>query len=246
MTNTLFPAPGGMPRICVPLTGETLPALAAQCAQLGHIPFDLVEWRIDYLKDRSERQEALALLRKSLPDTPLLATFRTAPEGGEADITDSDYDTLLQGLIRSGEIAAVDMEYRFGASFCTALAQEAEAHGVYPIVSSHDFEKTPANEEMTERLEAMLAAGGAAKLAVMPQAPEDVLRLLAVTDKIRRTHPDRVIITMAMGKLGIISRLAGEIFGSALTFAAAGRASAPGQIDARLLREILLAIHGGK
>lgn len=246
MTQPLFPAPGGMPGICVPLTGETLPALAAQCAHLAGTPFDLVEWRIDYLKDRSEWPAALALLRKSLPGTPLLATFRSAREGGEADITETDYETLLQGLIRSGKIAAVDIEYRSGSALCTALAEEAEAHGVYPIVSSHDFAKTPDNEEMAKRLEAMLAAGGAAKLAVMPQAPEDVLRLLAVTDQVRRTHPGRVIITMAMGKLGIISRLAGEIFGSALTFAAAGRPSAPGQIDARLLREMLLAIHGEK
>lgn len=246
MTQPLFPASGGMPKICVPLTGETLPALAAQCAHLAGIPFDLVEWRIDYLKDRAERQEALALLRKSLGDTPLLATFRSAPEGGEADIIETDYETLLHELIRSGQIAAVDIEYRFGAFPCAALAEEAAARGVYPIVSSHDFQKTPDNEEMTKRLEAMLAAGGAAKLAVMPQVPEDVLRLLAVTDKVRRAHPGRIIITMAMGKLGIISRLSGEIFGSALTFAAAGRPSAPGQIGARLLREVLLAIHGGQ
>lgn len=233
-----------MPLICVPLTGETLPALADQCGQLTGRPFDLVEWRMDYVKDRSQLPAALALLRKSLPGIPLLATFRTAEEGGEADMAQADYEMLLKELIRSGDIAAVDIEYRFGPDFCRDLAEDAAAHGVYPIVSSHDFHKTPGNEEMTARLEAMLAAGGAAKLAVMPRVPQDVLRLLAVTDKVRRAHPGRIIITMSMGKMGIISRLAGEIFGSSLTFAAAGRPSAPGQIDARLLREVLDTIHG--
>lgn len=246
MTDSLFSPQNTTPLICVPLTGETVPALAVQCAGLTDISFDLVEWRMDYLKDRAQVPAALALLRKSLPGIPLLATFRTAPEGGEADMTQADYEALLKDLIRSGGIAAIDIEYRFGADFCRALAEDGKAHGVYPIVSSHDFQKTPADEEMETRLEAMLAAGGAAKLAVMPQVPEDVLRLLAVTDKVRRAHPDRVIITMSMGKMGIISRLAGETFGSALTFAAAGRPSAPGQIDARLLRQVLDAIHGGK
>ena len=233
-----------MPLICVPLTGETLPALAAQCGQLTGRPFDLVEWRVDYIKDRTQVPAALMLLRKSLPGIPLLATFRTAEEGGEADIPRAEYEALLKALICSGDIAAVDIEYRFGPDFCRTLAEGAKTHGVYPIVSSHDFEKTPGNEEMETRLEAMLAAGGAAKLAVMPQVPQDVLRLLAVTDKVRRAHPRRVIITMSMGKMGIISRLAGEIFGASLTFAAAGRPSAPGQIDARLLRKVLDTIHG--
>ena len=40
---------------------------------------------------------------------------------------------------------------------------------------------------------------------------------------------------MSMGKLGVISRICGEVFGSAVTFGTAGKASAPGQLPANQL-----------
>ena len=47
------------------------------------------------------------------------------------------------------------------------------------------------------------------------------------------------VITMSMGKQGIVSRISGSLTGSALTFATAGEASAPGQIPVEKMREIL-------
>ncbi|MDI5818043.1 type I 3-dehydroquinate dehydratase, partial [Salmonella enterica subsp. enterica serovar Kentucky] len=41
---------------------------------------------------------------------------------------------------------------------------------------------------------------------------------------------------MSMSKTGVISRLAGEVFGSAATFGAVKKASAPGQISVADLR----------
>ena len=56
-------------------------------------------------------------------------------------------------------------------------------------------------------------------------------------------YADRPIITMSMGTMGIISRLAGESFGSSMTFGAAQTASAPGQMDVADLNDVLNAIH---
>ena len=47
------------------------------------------------------------------------------------------------------------------------------------------------------------------------------------------------INTMAMGELGAVTRTAGALFGNAMTFASAGKASAPGQIDVHALKRIL-------
>ena len=44
---------------------------------------------------------------------------------------------------------------------------------------------------------------------------------------------------MAMGPLGTVTRAAGALFGNAMTFASAGKASAPGQIDVHELKRIL-------
>jgi len=70
-----------------------------------------------------------------------------------------------------------------------------------------------------------------------------VLELLTATEEMGRLYSDKPIITMSMGPLGLISRLAGETFGSALTFGAGEKASAPGQIPAKQLKEVLDLIH---
>jgi 3-dehydroquinate dehydratase-1 len=81
------------------------------------------------------------------------------------------------------------------------------------------------------------------KLAVMPQSREDVLSLLAETGSFHETYPDQPLITMSMGALGVVSRIAGETFGSCVTFGAGNQASAPGQMPMDELEKILNAIH---
>ena len=76
----------------------------------------------------------------------------------------------------------------------------------------------------------------------MPLGRADVITLLDATQEADASI-DKPIVTMAMGRMGLISRLCGEAFGSALTFGSVGAASAPGQINAEDLREILALIH---
>ena len=52
-------------------------------------------------------------------------------------------------------------------------------------------------------------------------------------------HPETPVITMSMGALGAVSRICGEAMGSAMTFASAGKASAPGQIELEVLNPVL-------
>lgn len=49
---------------------------------------------------------------------------------------------------------------------------------------------------------------------------------------------------MSMGGLGAVSRFSGQVFGSDLTFGMIGEASAPGQVDAKALRQVLDTING--
>ena len=53
------------------------------------------------------------------------------------------------------------------------------------------------------------------KMAVMPQSERDVLVLLDATLSMKELHAQTPVITMAMGKNGVVSRLSGEVFGSA-------------------------------
>ena len=81
------------------------------------------------------------------------------------------------------------------------------------------------------------------KIAVMPQTKKDVLTLLSATEEMASDYADRPIITMSMAGTGVISRLCGEVFGSSMTFGAAGKASAPGQIGAEKLHQALQIVH---
>ena len=121
----------------------------------------------------------------------------------------------------------------------------AHAHGVRVVCSSHDFDKTPPRQEMVDRLCRMQALGAdIAKLAVMPRSRQDVAALLAATAEMAELHPQTPVITMSMGALGQISRMAGGTFGSAATFAAAGSASAPGQPTLEDVRAMLALLEG--
>ena len=112
------------------------------------------------------------------------------------------------------------------------------------IVSNHDFDKTPDKDEILERLIKMQKLGAdIPKIAVMPTCKKDVITLLAATEEMATNHCDTPIITMSMGSMGLISRLCGEAFGSALTFGAIGKTSAPGQMNVEDLSKILSLIH---
>ena len=90
-------------------------------------------------------------------------------------------------------------------------------------------------------VDTLLAMEGAdiAKLAVMPHCAADAARLLEATAVAAAQMPRTPLITMSMGALGAVTRVCGGAFGSMATFGTAGHASAPGQPDADLLREIL-------
>jgi len=67
---------------------------------------------------------------------------------------------------------------------------------------------------------------------------------LDATWEVRQTA-NRPIVTISMGKLGLVSRIAGSTFGSAITFGTAGTASAPGQLDSANLKNILDVLENG-
>jgi 3-dehydroquinate dehydratase I len=237
----------GMPKICVPITARDLGALRvdAEALAAAREVWDVVELRVDHLDlDAVPPDDALGTVRDALPDAPLLFTFRTRPEGGERDIAAADHEALLLAAIGSGRVDAVDVELFSDRDALHRVVGAAHAAGVPVVMSSHDFAATPDREEIVARLTAQQDLGAdVVKIAVMPNDAADVVTLLEATLAYSSTVGARPAITMAMGGLGVVSRLAGETFGSALTFGTVGRASAPGQVDARALREVLALVH---
>ena len=116
-------------------------------------------------------------------------------------------------------VALLDIEFFTAGADLPALVEQAHSAGVAVVCSSHDFTKTPPRAELVCRMVQMQQAGAdLPKLAVMPRCRTDVLELLAATAEMADLHPKTPVITMSMGALGSVSRLAGEVFGSAMTF----------------------------
>ncbi|MFA6507114.1 MAG: type I 3-dehydroquinate dehydratase [Treponemataceae bacterium] len=236
----------GRPKICVPLVGETKAEIIDEARLVASLAPDLVELRIDFFKDVHDPAKVLDTLREArnaLGELPLLFTFRTRREGGKTSIDDAYYAELNGIACKSALIDLIDVELNTPRSIRDAVIAMAREKGVFVVVSNHDFEKTPNVDELVDRLVAASRIGDIAKIAVMPLSPEDVVSLLAATVAAKRQIGDAPIITISMGAFGVVSRLTGEAFGSAVTFGSAKAASAPGQIPVATLRTVLNVVH---
>lgn len=237
----------GKPKICVPLIGKNNVELMEEAKALKELKLDIVEWRIDHhqdVEDISKMEEALKELRDELGNTPLLVTFRSKKEGGEREVSVAYYAELNKAMAATGMADMIDVELFTGDEIVKEIVDFAHSKDVKVVMSNHDFFKTPAKEEIVSRLCKMQKMNAdLPKIAVMPQTTEDVLTLLSATNEMVTKHADRPIITMSMAGMGVVSRLAGEAFGSALTFGAAKAASAPGQVPVEKLAQVLEIMH---
>jgi 3-dehydroquinate dehydratase-1 len=238
----------GMPKICVPIVGVTKEAILDEARAITKLPADVVEWRIDWFEnvfDFAALEDVMKGLREVLGDMPILMTFRTSKEGGEKAIEDEVYADINIRAAQTGYVDMVDVEVFTGDEIVKRIIDGAHAAGVKVVASNHDFFKTPDKDDIVGRLRKMQDLGAdIPKIAVMPQNKKDVLTLLAATEEMANEYADRPIITMSMAGTGVISRLAGEVFGSALTFGAAAKASAPGQMGVEDLKKVLTILHG--
>ena len=237
----------GLSKIIVPVCAKTEKELLSQAASLFHMPVDAVEWRADQFGAIFEERavlHTLQSLREAAGDLPLLFTIRTKSEGGSFEGTKEAYFQLNLAAAKSGLADLVDVEFGEGSASIMAHVQQLQASGVRVVASSHNFDRTPSQAEMVLRLQAMQRSGAdIVKIAVMPNSAEDVLRLLCASEEFNRLYTDRPVIAISMGGLGCVSRVAGAVSGSDMTFGAVDTISAPGQLPANTLDGILRALH---
>ena len=237
----------GIPKICVPIVAKTKEEIIAEALSFTNIHVDVVEWRVDWfdgIEDIEKVKDVLKDLVPALNNIPLLFTFRTAKEGGEKAISSKDYAEFNKAVAATGLVDMIDIEAFTGDDIVKGIIESVHAKGVKVIASNHDFEKTPSKDDIIYRLRKMQGLeADILKIAVMPKCKLDVLELLEATVIMSERYADRPIITMSMSSMGVISRLAGEVFGSALTFGAVKKVSAPGQISVVDLHKILELLH---
>ena len=238
----------GSPKVIVPIVAATAEGILAKAAEFANYTMDVVEWRVDFYEDVFHTDKVLSTLnalRAALGDTPILFTFRTKKEGGEKDIAPEDYLALITAVANSGDADAVDVEIFSGDDLVRKAIDAVHAAGKAVVGSNHDFGGTPKKADLIYRLRKVQDMGAdIPKIAVMPKGTADVITLLDATQEMANCYADRPIITMSMGS-GVITRLCGEYFGSAMTFGAVGQVSAPGQIPVEQLKTAMDILHRG-
>lgn len=235
------------PKICVPMV-EVLRDKITNCAkEYADLPVDMVEWRVDYYAGyERELPDIVSELKYLLGNKELVVTLRTEKEGGEPNGSRFDYFSLIETILEQGQADYVDVEVARDEEIVGRLSSQYHASHTKIIGSYHDFEKTPSAEEILERLQRAKHVGATvAKLACMPHSREDVDTLLETTAKMKEKYPDYPLITMAMGELGLDSRLYGGLYGSEVSFGCVGQTSAPGQISYEKMREVFEKVYCG-
>lgn len=234
--------------ICLPLMAKSGDDLFRQAEELSCLLPDVLEWRVDafdQVADIGETLLVLRQLRQIIGNLPLIFTCRIDREGGLTSIPQDLRLALITSAIGSGMIDLVDIELCNDRRFLETVRNQATLHDCRLILSSHNFQDTPAEPCIINTLvEAQTAGADIAKLAVMPRKYSDVLTLLTATDKARNGAVDIPMVTMAMGKMGRISRMAGGLFGSDITFASGRQVSAPGQMPIDELRTGIALLSG--
>ena len=217
---------GTIPRVVLGVDGNA-PAVT-QAAEAG---VDILEVRVDLFEhvtaDRV-RDEVKALKRHGLP---LIGTIRSPKEGGgRAKLTDAQRLELYDVL--APLVDAIDVELH--ASIVKSVSAAARRHEATLILSYHDFQRTPAAQELERISEAATALNAdVVKIATSARSEDDVRRLLRFTLE----HRERRLVTIAMGQIGSVSRLLFPLAGSLLTYTSISPSD--GQIPAQRLVEDL-------
>jgi 3-dehydroquinate dehydratase / shikimate dehydrogenase len=214
-----------MTQICVSLTEETTAGIIDRMADLAGIA-DMFEIRGDMVLDL----DLLTILRAKT--RPLLFSCRPVAEGGRWDDTDTRRRmTLLEAVKRGFDY--VDVELR--SEFMDVIIEKS-GNGL--ILSYHDLEGTPAD---LDSLYFRMCGRGAdiVKIAVTPRSVADVGRLLDFAAQAARGG-GKPLIAIALGPMGVITRILAGRFGAPFTYACAsvGAEAAPGQIPADIMADL--------
>lgn len=235
--------------ICVPIVGPSMEDILSQVQEAVKAEVDLIELRPDmWMKDSYISEEEYILTIVNLVEEvhsryekmPILFTWRTLAEGGETPLSSENYCNLLQGIVNQNVVDAVDVELFAYTDAIGQIIKEAHHQGIQTVMSYHNFHKTLDRDTLHLYAEQMISVGALViKFALMPTTNEDVLSVLQFTKELTERYPQLPRITMSMGKLGQMTRTCGHVFGNCLTFGKLGQASAPGQVEVAVLKQLV-------
>lgn len=211
---------------------------------------DIVEVRLDLIGADTPNwlSECQAI---EATGSPVLLTLRSVLEGGRWTGPDQDRLPFITAALES--LSCVDVELASG--ICDAVCSKAAKLGRPVIVSYHNFDRTPALEELENILGKMRKFPAAVpKISTMVTGADDIETLKTLirrhagkanghpassASRVGRAVPCPPVCVIGMGVMATETRVSFAKLGSCLTYGYIDSTSAPGQLPARELRERL-------
>lgn len=194
---------------------------------------DVVEVRLDTLDGD------LPALRKKWQkcELPLLFTARRPEEGGQGGYAAAARETMLHTVLEDADFIDVEVS---AAGELGDLISIAQLRGIGVVLSSHDFEKTPATPVLRDTIQRARDLGASvAKIATRVDSAHDLARLADLLGE----DFGLPLSLMGMGPMAAASRLWLAQLGSVLNYGFLGATpTAPGQWSAGRLKEALAAL----
>ncbi|RJS90093.1 type I 3-dehydroquinate dehydratase [Candidatus Bathyarchaeota archaeon] len=227
------------PRICVSLAANDPSDISALIRKAEEAEADLIEIRLDYLSLSSS--SALKILEAFVEESsiPMIATNRDYKQGG---LKPQDEDSRIRLLIQAAKAGFQYVDIELTTVEVKLIVEKIKSCGAKPIVSFHDFEKTPSFQKMERIVKSEIEMGAeVCKLVTTAHSIEDNIKCLMLTKKMSQLTK---IVCFAMGSKGLLSRILSPVFGGYFTFASTSRAAktAPGQPSIEDLKSLYLKL----
>ncbi len=218
-----------MALICLSIAVDSLDE-AVETANRKDLACDIVEVRLDFLKDTSDIKKLSGI------EKPLMITCMPEYEGGKYTGSEKDRIMLLESCLEFSKYVSIELKAE--PVVRDGFIKRAKEAGVRVIIAHHDFEKTPSIQDIKDILKLEAEAGAdIVKISYMAVDASDVLHMMQAISEID-IMPD--IIALSMGEKGSLSRVIAPSLGAYLTFGCAekGKEVAPGQLTVNELRQI--------
>ncbi len=215
--------------IAVPITAATLEE-ALKDIKDANKKADFIELRLDFLKEVNETvlRELMQHCKK-----PVIVTYRDKNFGAAVEQTERMF--LLRKAVELGA-AFIDLDFDSDRGFIEDFSRNKGNTKL--IVSHHDFEETPALQQLMQLLAEMAALQcDVLKVVTFANTQRDNETILALLHAAKPLG--KPMIAFCMGPKGIKSRIRCIKAGAMLTFASLGKGkeSAEGQLGVEEMRK---------
>lgn len=211
--------------IAVPLSDGDFDNKLNFCREKGA---DIIELRVDLFENKDPIFVLNCIRKVQHAGLKTILTVRSEKEGG------SEVENRLEIFAAcSPKSDYTDIELS-SQELISQVRDMVRSAGKKLIISYHNFELTPQAWILKEIFrESRRWGADIVKISVRANSYEDTARLLCLG---KEEEGEKILI--AMGEYGKISRVAGFVFGSVISFAHSGFATAPGQFSLEELVQI--------